>query len=93
MLATPQLRPLHARAIARRIRDLVVPRMIAAGLHRADCESWAGHAGAHAFLGWAGATRGALRRGVGRRGEDFVEFYWLAPALAAAAPQTERQAA
>lgn len=79
MLATARLRPMQARALARRVRTVVAPHLVKAGLHRADCESWAGHASAHAFLRWAGAERGQPRRGVGRRGEDFVEFAWLAP--------------
>lgn len=82
MIATDELAPLDALALARRVRRVVIPAMIAAGLRRVDCESMEGHAQAHAFLRWAGATAAAApRRAIGRNGEDFREFAWLAADL------------
>lgn len=82
MIATAALRPMQARALARRVRGATIPALVAQGLRRVDCESMEGHAAAHAFLRWAGA-RGAPqpRRAIGKRGEDFREFAWLAAEL------------
>jgi RimJ/RimL family protein N-acetyltransferase len=78
MLATPQLRPMQARAVARRVRRRIIPEMVGLGLRRVDCQCLETHEEAQAFLRWCGARRGDLREGVGKHGECFREFRWLA---------------
>lgn len=78
MLATPHLTAMQARAVAARVRRHAIPTLVELGFRRVDCQSVEGHDEAHAFLGWCGARAGDLREGVGKGGEDFREFRWLA---------------
>lgn len=82
MLATDALRPMQARAVARRVRRVVIPDLIGLGLRRVDCQSLEDHRDAAAFLRWCGARATPYpRRAVGKRGEDFREHVWLADEL------------
>jgi hypothetical protein len=90
MIATPALRPLQARAAARRVRAAVIPELMRIGFRRVDCQSWEAHRAAHAFLRWCGARPGEVRPLVGKAGEGFVEFTWLAPWFSGA--ESDREA-
>jgi hypothetical protein len=78
LIATPGLRLGHAREIAARVREAVIPAMVAAGLHRVEALSLQGYGWAHRFLRAAGARpEGPPRRCLGKHGEDFQSFVWL----------------
>lgn len=74
----------HARQIAARIRDLVIPAMIEEGLHRVEANSLSSHRWAHRFLQACGArAEGLPRRCMGKAGEDFQTFVWIKDELPA----------
>jgi hypothetical protein len=83
-----------ARQVAARIRQVVIPALTLQGLIRVEAHSLASHAWAHRFLRRAGAVaEGPPRRNVGKRGEAFQTFVWLAPPRdAPALHPTEAQA-
>lgn len=67
-----------AQIIANRIRNDVIPAMIAEGLHRVEANSLSTHSWAHRFLRACGARKeGPLRRAMGKNGEDFQTFVWI----------------
>lgn len=77
LLATDLFSLSDARQVAARIRQLVIPAMREAGLHRVEALSLGSHQWAHRFLRGAGATREEARPGLGKAGEDFRAFVWL----------------
>ncbi|WP_112312503.1 hypothetical protein [Pseudogemmobacter bohemicus] len=78
LVGTKHLGLAEAREIAARIRLLVIPAMIAEGLHRVEALSLSRYRWAHRFLQSAGARpEGPPRRALGRAGEDFQCFVWL----------------
>lgn len=81
LIATPELRWQDARQIATRIKALVIPAMLEAGLHRVEALSLASHRWAGRFLRAAGATRVEHRPAMGKHGEDFAVHVWLAEDL------------
>lgn len=68
----------HARQIAARIRQEVIPTMLECGLHRVEALSLKSHRWAHRFLKSAGARVEGERLAMGRDREDFLSFVWLA---------------
>lgn len=77
LIATPEFTLGHARQIARRIRDVMVPALIEAGFHRVEAQSLASYAWAHRFMRHAGARSEGVRVSIGKAGEDFETFVWL----------------
>ena len=78
LIGTDELGLKEARQIAERIRKVVVPALIDAGLHRVEALSLSSYRWAHRFLQSAGArAEGPPRRALGRAGEDFQCFVWL----------------
>lgn len=81
LAATSALTLSDASQIARRIRDRMIPELTARGLIRVEAHSLAAHVWAHRFLRYAGASEeGPPRPNVGKAGEAFQTFVWLAPA-------------
>lgn len=78
MFGTDDLTLDHARLIAARIRDNVIPAMLEAGLHRVEALSLSDYRWAHRFLRRAGAHAEGQRTAMGKNGEDFTSFVWLA---------------
>jgi hypothetical protein len=68
--------PEVARATTRWIRSVLIPDLVAAGAHRAECRSLATHATAHRWLERLGASREAVLSAYGRNREDFLLYAW-----------------
>lgn len=79
LAATPDLSLADATMIAARIRTRVIPALTAAGLIRVEAHSLASYRWAHRFLQRSGAVpEGPPRPNVGKAGEAFQTFVWLA---------------
>ena len=81
LIATDAFTHADARAVAARIRTRVIPALIEQGLHRVEALALDSHRWAHRFLRGAGAHREEPRPEMGKRGEDFRAFVWLASDL------------
>jgi hypothetical protein len=82
MIGTPALTTRHAAAIAARVRTRVLPFLRGAfRLHRGEALALDAHHWATRFLTACGATRREPRPRLGRNGEDFTAFVWLAEDL------------
>lgn len=57
-------------------RRVMIPALLHAGAHRAECLSIDGHDQAHRWLEALGAAREATLGGYGRDGEDFHLYAW-----------------
>ena len=79
LIGTRQLRLAHARQIAARIREVIIPALLRAGLHRVEAHSLASYRWAHRFMRSAGAQSEGIRHNMGKAGEDFETFVWLKP--------------
>jgi RimJ/RimL family protein N-acetyltransferase len=78
LIGTDDLDGFQAREIVWRIRNVMIPAMIAEGLHRVEANSLATHRWAHRFLKASGArAEGQRRRAMGKMGEDFQTFVWI----------------
>ena len=75
MYAT-DLWPQVAHATTRWIVSRLMPDLIAAGAHRAECRSLATHVTAHRWLERLGATREAVLADCGRNRETFYLYAW-----------------
>jgi len=75
MFATPRW-PEVALGVTRWARRVLMPALMAAGAHRAECRSLAENAGAHRWLASLGAHAEARHAGYGKRREDFITFAW-----------------
>jgi hypothetical protein len=62
--------------LTRHIRRVMMPGLVLAGAHRAECRSLGTHTEAHEWLEKLNATREADLPRYGRNGEDFVLFSW-----------------
>lgn len=78
LIATDDFTHADARAVAARIRTRVIPAMIDIGIHRVEALALDSHRWAHRFLRAAGAHREEPRPAIGKGGEDFRAFVWLA---------------
>jgi hypothetical protein len=65
-----------ARATTLWIRHELIPKLEAAGAHRAECRSHAAHAAAHRWLEHLGATYEARLTAFGRNREPFYLYAW-----------------
>lgn len=65
-----------ARAMTKHIRRVMMPAMIEAQAHRAQCASIATHETAHRWLEGLGARRESVMPGYGSGGETFINFVW-----------------
>lgn len=74
MIATPDMPRRGFVVWAKRLRRLMPDICRQAGLHRLQCQSIEGHEAAHKFLHWCGWQREGIARGLGRNGEDFINF-------------------
>jgi hypothetical protein len=64
--------------MTRFVRQAMIPALVEAGIHRADCQSIEGHTDAHRWLKKQGLHQeGPLLEGFGRNGENFLQFVWL----------------
>lgn len=63
--------------VARHIRARVLPLLLGAGAHRAQCYALVGHNSAEDFIRRMGGKEEAYLEGFGRDGEDFRLFRWL----------------
>lgn len=87
LIGTDDLRAPDAAQIAARVRHVLTPVMLDAGLHRIEAMALTRHRWAHRFLRAAGARiEGPTRRCMGRDREDFTTFVWLADELATDTP-------
>ncbi|MFK5997856.1 MAG: hypothetical protein QM492_07080 [Rhodobacterales bacterium] len=78
MFGTDRLTLAQTRAIATRIREIVIPEMLQMGLHRVEALSLNNYKWAHRFLKSAGARpEGPPRLAVGKDRQDFQNFIWL----------------
>jgi hypothetical protein len=68
--------PQVARGMTRWIRRTMIPAMLAAGGHRAECRSIAGHETAHRWLESLGFLREAVLPDCGRGRETFFQYAW-----------------
>ena len=68
--------PRVAGATTRWIKRRLIPDLIAAGAHRAECRSLATHAAAHRWLERLGAVREAALADCGRNRETFYLYAW-----------------
>jgi hypothetical protein len=68
--------PEVARATTRWIKGVLIPDLVAAGAHRAECRSLAAHVTAHRWLERLGAAREATLAAYGRNREDFFLYAW-----------------
>lgn len=82
-LATDRF-PEIALPLTRFIRQRLFPSMRAAGVHRLECVSIAGHTAAHRWVKALGLTQEAVMPGYGRGGETFIQFAWVAEHVRAA---------
>jgi hypothetical protein len=73
--------PEVARATTRWIKSVLIPDLVAAGAHRAECRSLAVHATAHRWLQRLGAAREARLAAYGRDREDFFLYAWTRSTL------------
>lgn len=88
LFATPRW-PEVARGVTRAILRDLRPALVAAGAHRAQAFSHAGHEEAHRWLLRLGARCEARLGGWGRGGEDFLLFAWRDPGFFAARDKLE----
>lgn len=61
-------------------KRVIIPALVAAGCHRAECQSLASHTEAHDWLTRSfGAKKEAVLEGFGKNGETFFQFARLFP--------------
>ena len=66
-----------ALTLTKHVRRHMIPAMLRAGCHRAECASIESHHRAHRWLERLGAKReGPPMLGYGKRGEAFIRFVW-----------------
>lgn len=75
MFATPEFRRI-GHSLTRHVRRVMIPSLVSAGAHRAECKSMEGHDVAHRWLGYLGAQHEATLKEYGRNGEDFRLYVW-----------------
>lgn len=68
--------PRVALGLTRWLRRSMIPAMLAAGGHRAECRSIAGHHTAHRWLESLGFVREAVLPDCGKGRETFYQFAW-----------------
>jgi hypothetical protein len=73
--------PTVARATTRWIKGVLIPDLVAAGAHRAECRSLSTHVTAHRWLERLGASREAVLSAYGRDREDFFLYAWTRSTL------------
>lgn len=73
--------PTVASTVTRWIAGTLMPALVAAGAHRAECRSLSTHTVAHRWLERLGAVREAALTAYGRRGEDFFLYAWARTTL------------
>lgn len=66
------------RSMTRHIRQVMVPELLQAGFHRAECRALASRADTRLWLTSLGWKAEAVLAGFGVRHEDFTLFAWLA---------------
>lgn len=71
--------PLVARRVTRWIARSLMPDLVAAGAHWAECRSLETHATAHRWLERLGAHHEATLAAYGRGGETFFLYAWTRP--------------
>lgn len=68
--------PQVALGVTKWARRRLMPQVLKAGAHRAQCHSLESHNEAHRWLAMLGAQAEARACGLGRHGEDFITFTW-----------------
>jgi hypothetical protein len=68
--------PTVALTVTQWIAGTLIPDLVAAGAHRAECRSLSTHTVAHRWLERLGAAREAVLTAYGRRREDFFLYVW-----------------
>lgn len=71
--------PRIALPLTRFITRRLFPEVKAAGAHRIECVSHAGHTDAHRWIRLLGLEQEAEFKGFGRGGETFLQFAWVRP--------------
>ena len=66
------------RSLTKFARRVMVPALLEAGAHRAECASLGSHWRAHQWLERLGAKREAILRGYGKNRETFYLYAWTA---------------
>ena len=76
MFATDRF-PEVALPLTRFVKKRLLAPLVAAGAHRIEAVSIAGHEQAHRWIKCLGLTYEATCRGYGKGGETFVQFAWV----------------
>lgn len=75
MFATDEF-PRIGATLTRFVRRRMIPMLLEAGAHRAECLSIEGHDTAHRWLEFLGAKRSEPIMGLGKSGETFYCYSW-----------------
>jgi hypothetical protein len=69
---------LALRAMTKHVREFMIPMVIDAGYHRIEAKALAHRRDVERWVSLFGATPEGLLRSAGKRGEDLVQYRWLA---------------
>ncbi len=58
------------------VKRVMIPALVKAGAHRAECKSMEGHEEAHKWLEFLGAKRESTLKEFGKDGQDFHTYVW-----------------
>lgn len=64
------------RLVTKHVRKVMIPQLIDAGMHRAECRVMASNREARRWVEHLGATQEAVLVGFGSRQEDFILYAW-----------------
>lgn len=70
---------LAVKAVTRHIKRIMIPKLLEAGFHRAECRALATRADTWRWLTGLGWQQEAVLAEFGTRREDFILFAWRAP--------------
>jgi hypothetical protein len=70
--------PTTVKAVTKHVRHIMIPRLLKAGFHRAECRALASREDTQRWLTGLGWRAEAVLSEFGTRREDFILFAWLA---------------
>jgi hypothetical protein len=79
--------PLAVKAVTKHVRKIMIPGLLQAGFHRAECRALASREDTERWLTGLGWRAEAVLVGFGVRREDFTLFAWIANEQPADHPQ------
>jgi hypothetical protein len=77
LVGTDRLSARDLVTIARRVREVWIPELLDAGLHRVQADALSTYTLTRNFLRRCGARREGERKALGKNGEDFTTYVWL----------------